>query len=401
MKKILTCCSLFALLLACGLQAQNSTIVVTRTGTNAQIDDAIDYTMAIWEHHLHSSVDIKVNLIYTPMTTFGPLAITIPNGEKDFAGAPMANTWYPTCLANAITSSELNPGEFDMDIYFNADFSWYFGIDGNTPFSRYDFVTVLLHEVAHGLGIATLAEVDAQSGEGSLTLMDSLSLSPIVTSFPFPNLQGEPAIFSQFVENGQGQSIVDTALFPNPSLALAGEFTGNDLWFTGANAFVANGSANPKLYAPGTFNSGSSTMHLNEASYPLSSGNSCMTPFISSGDAEHDPGPLLLAILQDIGWTIDLTTAIGERELHLTEARFFPNPFSDRAYLAFELTMPAEVSIEVLDVQGKVVYAFKENYPAGPHHVPVDADLLQGDGLYFYRMDAGGEVSTGKMLLRK
>ncbi|MCK7534680.1 MAG: hypothetical protein MZV63_28610 [Marinilabiliales bacterium] len=39
-----------------------------------------------------------------------------------------------------------------MNATFNKEVKWYFGTDGNTPELLYDFVTVVLHEIGHGLG---------------------------------------------------------------------------------------------------------------------------------------------------------------------------------------------------------------------------------------------------------
>src|ERR1051326_1877021 len=38
---------------------------------------------------------------------------------------------------------------------------WYYGFDSNPPAGALDFVTVLLHELAHGLGFATLVDVSS------------------------------------------------------------------------------------------------------------------------------------------------------------------------------------------------------------------------------------------------
>ena len=37
---------------------------------------------------------------------------------------------------------------------------WYFGTDGNTPAGDFDFVTVVMHELAHGLGYAGTMSYD-------------------------------------------------------------------------------------------------------------------------------------------------------------------------------------------------------------------------------------------------
>ena len=73
---------------------------------------------------------------------------------RDFTGAPRANTWYGASLANALSGSDLEPGVFDMHITYNQNFAWYYGTDGNTPLGQYDLMTVVLHEIAHGLNFS-------------------------------------------------------------------------------------------------------------------------------------------------------------------------------------------------------------------------------------------------------
>jgi hypothetical protein len=83
-----------------------------------------------------------------------------------------------------------------------------------------------------------------------------------------------------------------------------------------------------------------------------------------------------------------------------------PNPFTRSTNIQYALTEPRDVTLEVFDVQGRLVSrsAFGAQ-PAGVHHAPFDA----GDrtaGIYFYRMKlADGETGEdrgslyGKMTL--
>ena len=56
----------------------------------------------------------------------------------------------------------MDVGEQDIITSFNshAAVDWYFGTDGNTPSRRRDFVSVVLHEIGHGLGFISFATVD-------------------------------------------------------------------------------------------------------------------------------------------------------------------------------------------------------------------------------------------------
>src|SRR5687767_5567699 len=125
MKKLFTIIA-FIGLFSFSRSYSQATFSFTNTGTTPQIDSAITYAGNIWGQYLISSVPIKVHLYY--MNLFGAtLAITIPNGERDFSSAPVDSVWYPSCLANSLEGTEINSGEDDMNIYFDNTHNWYFG----------------------------------------------------------------------------------------------------------------------------------------------------------------------------------------------------------------------------------------------------------------------------------
>jgi hypothetical protein len=74
----------------------------------------------------------------------------------------------------------------------------------------------------------------------------------------------------------------------------------NSLYFMGTNAIAANGGTNPKLYAPTTYEPGSSGSHLDQTTFE-STVNRMMCPYYST--VIHDPGPVTIGIMKDMGWT--------------------------------------------------------------------------------------------------
>lgn len=76
-----------------------------------------------------------------------------------------------------------------------------------------------------------------------------------------------------------------------------------------------------------------------------------------------------------------------------------PNPVRSAARLDYVLAHPAHVRITVHDLLGRstvmLIDAFK---PAGPHSVAVDVRKLKR-GMYLYRMEAGKQLRSGRMLV--
>lgn len=338
---------IFFLLTAFTCIAQ-STFTVTATGTTPSIDSAIDYTTDIWAQHLNSSIPIKIKFVYADMTAAGPLGVTFPNGRKDFSLAPLANLWYASCLANSIEGTEINVGEFDMDIYINSSVNYYFGTDGNPGAGQYDFVSVFLHEICHGLGALSVSKIE--TGTGSYGYLDASSTFPLVTSFPFPVLEGLPSIWDYHMLNVANQRITDTILFANLSTELGDEFESNELFFSGSNANAANFGNPVKIYAPTTYADGSSLQHFNETTFPISTGHGLMTPFIGAGEVTHLPGAILVGALQDIGWS---TNVVGIEENTNPMITLSPNPA--RSTVTVSIPEGVHCNVQFIDLSGKVV----------------------------------------------
>lgn len=122
----------------------------------------------LWGAVLLSDVEIRVE------ASFAALACTATSGtlgsagtktvNRDFPGAPLPGTWYHAALADALVGTDLgSAGANDIRSRFNANLGtpgclqtsgWYYGLDGQTPAGRINFLDVVMHEIGHGLGFA-------------------------------------------------------------------------------------------------------------------------------------------------------------------------------------------------------------------------------------------------------
>ena len=106
----------------------------------------------------------------------------------------------------------------------------------------------------------------------------------------------QPTPFDAYVQLPDGRRLAD---MPSPSVETGRALTTSLSW-SGENAIKANNNVKPKLYTPSPYEGGSSVSHLDEATFKDSLLDAVMTPNLDSGEVFHSPGPLLLAMFEDM-----------------------------------------------------------------------------------------------------
>jgi len=255
-------------------------ISVTYNNFPSNAQNAFQYAVDIWASLLTSNVPIIINANYSNLNGSVLGFASANDFEQNFTGALLPNTFYPSALANKLAGTDLNPGSSDISCTFNSNTNWYFGTDGNPGSGQWDFVSVVLHELGHGLGSLGGSSVNG-SGVGTF------------------GFSGTPVIWDQFTETTAAEDLSTLS-----GSALGDALTSNGVYWDGTNGQEGLNGTRPRIYAPGTWNSGSSYSHLNESTYGAGNANSLMTPFIGSAEAIHDPGPAMIGMFQDMGWEI-------------------------------------------------------------------------------------------------
>jgi hypothetical protein len=275
-----------------------STWQVTYTGFSAPAKAAFARAVATWSHTVRSSVPIVVD---AKLTDFGATSDQLGGaGPHSFWGV-QGQVAFPQALANARDGVDHFPADPDIDAEFAANSNlFYYGADpagirtaactippDTTPTtgSCYDFESIVLHELGHGLGFLGTGTVTG--GAGSYGLEDPSSATTT------------PLVYDLFTETADGTAILN---YPKNSTQLATALTGNDLYWDGGNGASADRGRQPRLFAPSTWLEGSSYSHLSDASYPMGDADSLMTPYAEAGDAFRDPGEVMLGMFRDMGW---------------------------------------------------------------------------------------------------
>ncbi|MDZ4840097.1 MAG: T9SS type A sorting domain-containing protein [Bacteroidota bacterium] len=95
-------------------------------------------------------------------------------------------------------------------------------------------------------------------------------------------------------------------------------------------------------------------------------------------------------------------TAINADTKIITDVNVYPNPATDKVNFSFTQEVASPVSIQVLDLNGRVVSTVLNNQmlSVGVHQYNVDASSLN-TGLYIYRIQSANGVKTGKIVISK
>jgi hypothetical protein len=262
-----------------------------------------------WADRLTSSIPIVVDATLFAPNPADP-GVLGAAGPTTFVASPNS-TLYPVALANAILKKDNAAGMSDIQAEFvNDPNTFYYGTDpaglatatcSGARGDCYDFESVVLHELGHGLGFIGSLSQDYDAGGTALTTASWGT--PAAGAVPRDD---RPYIFDLFTGTGAGDSIVDTGSSPvyaNHSAALLGAITNNsDYWYGGFGSSADRGRE-PRLYAPEGYQSGSSFSHLSDLSYPNGDADGLMTPYAEPGVTTRLPGQVVLGMFRDLGWT--------------------------------------------------------------------------------------------------
>ncbi|MEE3240868.1 MAG: hypothetical protein VX231_07880, partial [Pseudomonadota bacterium] len=248
---------------------------------------AADFIESVFDFN----VEIRVGVTFDP----DDLGILGSAGPEDWDYSYSSNyltysdTWYPQALSNQLFGYDREPSNNDISININSSVTdYYLGFDSLPTYSyQYSLFGVVLHEIIHGLGFLEIS--DSSTGD----------------------FQTFPSIFGRFLED---QSL--SLLWPSmTSPQRYNSLRGGDLYWAGANVISESqalqsslnsweysghtSSGHVEMYAPSTYNTGSSGSHFDQFIRP----HELMEHAKSSDDPNHAIG-FAKQVLQDIGWSI-------------------------------------------------------------------------------------------------
>ena len=102
---------------------------------------------------------------------------------------------------------------------------------------------------------------------------------------------------------------------------------------------------------------------------------------------------------------IELTDRILPNTFELSQN--YPNPFNPRTQIQFVLGTDDLVSLNIYDIQGRIVQSLIDNtfFPAGHYSITWDGHNNVGtqvpSGMYFYKLVSEQQTITKKMIMMK
>lgn len=76
-----------------------------------------------------------------------------------------------------------------------------------------------------------------------------------------------------------------------------------------------------------------------------------------------------------------------------------PNPFGDYTIIAFDLPETSAAEIQVMDVSGRTIWQYKDDFSAGYHELKLQAKELPGKGMFYYILRTPAGTLTKKLIV--
>ena len=129
----------------------------------AQRQAVYRYAMALWGSVLGSNAKVEIYASFPALTCTASSAVLGSAGAQwlDYYGSQ--GLVHPGALINALENVDAIPDYPEIIANFNPNLGapnclngsgWYYGLDGQTPAGKINFLNVVMHEIGHGLGFA-------------------------------------------------------------------------------------------------------------------------------------------------------------------------------------------------------------------------------------------------------
>ncbi|MEO5625679.1 MAG: hypothetical protein ABIQ70_06710, partial [Dokdonella sp.] len=230
-----------------------------------------------WAALLKSNIVITISGHFDPLVPCsaggGVLGKAGPTNFTTLVPVPpgaQSNTFYPQALAEALANANLNGTSTEIDAIFNSSIDtgclgagtrFYYGVNPQaaTPANTVRLYPTLLHEIGHGLGFVSLVCTKNPSCQSGWVYGGYPNSLRDIWSFFQANATNTGLLWK---DKSNAQRIADFTADPN-LVWLGANVTADEGVFQPTAAGETGGHM--RLYAPATFEPGSSIAHFSKA----------------------------------------------------------------------------------------------------------------------------------------
>ena len=400
--------------------------VTNPTGGPGEAQVAFQFAVDIWASLIESSVPIRIQATFEPAANNNNLGSAAPAFYREVPGEvsafPNTKILYPAALFEKLTGEDRDgPAGESIDIVCNFNSGrtdWYFGLDGTESPSgidgtnQFDFVTVVLHELGHGLGVAGFGREIATEG--------FIRRNATGTGYPLDGSGEYASVWDTYIQANRSQGNLPTPIldeaggssfsgFPDPSPRMLSAFNNESLNCYSPLAVQENNGTNPKTQGPidstndginnPVFSNGSSYSHWDESTFN-NTATALMTPFSSREEANHNPGTITLGFMEDMGWSL-CQGSLSTEDFAFSDVNISPNPFAK----SITINLPSSLSndnfkVSLIDINGRVLFS---NTPQNNNGELTISNLENLEAaLYFLTLESTtSNVSITKKIVKK
>lgn len=239
---------------------------------------------------LETAGTLYSNMFASHFSDTGTVTIAVTGTNNSSGALASAGSYYYSDgstgfkLEDAVRNQLQGTGSYSAPqglLTYHFGYNWELDPNATPSNSEFDFYAVAFHELTHAVGFTSTLK------SNGLGLFND-------------NRWGT---FAQFVTDQAGTKVIDPNTFTlNTAVWNAASVggTGTGLFFDGANAVAANGGNLVPLHSPTTWESGSSSSHVDE----LAPFNGMMMSYSTgTGLGVRDFSEVEVGMLQDLGYT--------------------------------------------------------------------------------------------------
>ncbi|MCI0332194.1 MAG: autotransporter-associated beta strand repeat-containing protein [Planctomycetes bacterium] len=259
--------------------------------------DALAFGADIWGRLIRSAYEGETIHVHAKYESYPPGSNTLAQAGPNFYysdfgssnPAYVIDTNYPKALANHLNGGDLNAARHEINLQVNNAKNFYYGVDGMPPANQYDFVTLVAHEIGHGLGFTSSIQQDGDFG----VLGDGSHTDPVC-----PGCLPNPYDRFLWLSPPGGAPIISLTDSGREAAVIS-----NNVFWNGPAGVQGNGGTAPKILATNPWDD-SSLSHLDDTTFP----NAMMNSAVGTGQVQQTPTAFERGMLRDMGWTISVAS---------------------------------------------------------------------------------------------